>query len=767
MAENIGNAFTPNPIYRFLFILILGLSLRPEITQADNIFAAIPADNSDNVNSVSANGPVTFARQVTDLKRGSDVKIEEILVTASRRETSLQELSMSVSVISGSLLHDAGARQFEDYASLVPGLSFGKALGFNKLTLRGVASGSLGEHQPTVGLYLDETPMPQTQSGFESHPDPHLLDVDRMEVLRGPQGTLYGAGAMGGVLKIIHNQPNVEHQEGQLEGFMATTDGGEPSYLTQGTVNLPLVTEQVALRASAFKSQDGGYIDNIDRGNDVNDFSRRGGRLTLGWHINDSIRLTASTMGQEDKLDSFGRDDHAYPRYTQAGSISEPREDQWSLSNVTIESRWQDIDLVYNLAFLDRDVESTTDLTFFMQNNFGAPIPTTVINTLEDRNWTHELRLHNDAANRWNWLVGIYYQNSDAVFDQDTFAPGLDDLLEGATEFFGAKDKLFITMYDLHIEQTDLFGELSYLISDHWRLTVGNRWHNIDQDFDRSQLGLFHGGFNGLSERSSEHGTTPRVSLSYLPDSQSTYYATYAEGFRPGGSNENLSGDFCLQRNAEFGIETSGTFKSDSLQSFELGLRKQWQTIGLYVSGAAYRIERRDMPVAVFPECGITINVADATSEGAEIEIGYQPIDALELTLALAYINSQIDRDTPQAALAKGDPIPMVPEWSTNIAATYRFALPNGWRSILWLNYQFVDDRTGVFGLEGFGGEKLPAYSIVDFQLTLVDRQLEYRFSVDNLFNEDAVYFRHENLLFNADIVSRPRTAGLGITYHF
>ncbi|HUF08229.1 MAG TPA: TonB-dependent receptor [Rhodothermales bacterium] len=701
-------------------------------------------------------------------EKSDPILLEEITVTANRRENTLQKTPMSVSVIKGEDLYDRGADQAKDYAGLIPGLSLSDPSGFNKLTLRGISSSGLMEHHALTGLYLDDSPIshPGAGGGFEGHPDPYLLDLDRIEVVRGPQGTLYGAGAMGGVVKIITREPVFDRTEGRVDISLGVIERGETTQVIETIVNVPLVPDRAALRVVAFANDQGGYIDNIDRGPDVNDRLRQGARISLNWHPGDKRRFSASITGQQDRSEDIPQDDHGLPDFTQAGSIPHERADDWLLASLTSEYQWRQKDIVFTTSFLNRSTDVQGNLTKLVFALFGAPLPTTILNRLDTRELTHELRISGEGGERLGWLAGVFYQDRDARFTQNVDSPGLDELTGGLTEFFGAKDKLFVTEYDGREKQLDWFGELSYRLSPRWTLTAGNRWYRIDQRVDRFQSGVLFEGPTGLNGNRHDSDVTPKIGLAFYPDAQTTYYATIAHGYRPGGSNLNVEGAFCQGRFAEIGLDPPFTFGPDSLRSYEAGWRQQWPGRQLYVAAGGYHIERTDIPVGVFPECGVIINAGEAVSDGAELEISYLPIRGLVLTAAAGYVDSRISEDAPLAVLVKGDPIPMVPKWAATASGSYWFSLTKRWTGNVRLDYRFVDERPGAIGLDSFG-RPAPAYQLTDMSATMMGRHWQYKLSIDNLFDERAVYFRHGGFLRSADIVNQPRTLALRISRLF
>lgn len=700
-------------------------------------------------------------------EKSDPILLEEITVTADRRENTLQNTPMSVSVVKGEDLYDRGADQVKDHAGLVPGLSLSDPSGFNKLTLRGISSSGLMEHQALTGLYLDDSPIthPGAGAGFEGQPDPYLVDLDRIEVVRGPQGTLYGAGAMGGVVKIITREPVFDRTEGRVDISLGMIERGETTQLIETIVNVPLVPDRAALRIVAFANDQGGYIDNIDRGPDVNDRLRQGARISFNWHPNDDLRFAASITGQQDRFE-IPQDDHALPDFTQAGSIPHQREDDWILANVTSEYRWRQKDIVLTTSFLNRATDNQGDLTKLVSALFGAPLPTTILNRLDTKELTHELRISSEDGQRWGWLAGVFYQDRDARFTQDVDSPGLDELTGGLTEFFGAEDKLFVTGYHGPQKQLDWFGELSYRLSPRWTLTAGNRWYKVDQRVDRFQSGILFGGRHGLNANRHDSDVTPKIGLALYPNARTTYYGTIAQGYRPGGSNLNVEGAFCEGRFAGIGLDPPLTFRPDSLRSYEVGWRQQWPGRQLYVAAGGYHIERDDIPVGVFPECGVIVNAGEAVSDGAELEVSYLPVRGLVLTAAAGYVDSRISEDAPLAALEKGDPIPMVPKWAATASGSYWFSITNRWTGNLRLDYRFVDERPAAIGLSMFG-RQAPAYQLTDMSATMTDGHWQYRLSIDNLFDERAVYFRHAGFLRSADIVNQPRTLALRISRLF
>jgi len=704
----------------------------------------------------------------TDSKE--EKEIEHIIVTATRRKVSLQEISLSISVIGEDVLSNSLATKTLDYVKLVPGLVANRTFDFNKITLRGVSSSSFSEPQAVVGIYLDETPI--THPGIlTGHPDPHLIDVQRIEVLRGPQGTLYGAGAMGGVIKIIGNQPDMLSDEGWIDGSVSHTDKGAPSYLLQGMINLPITSQNAAIRGSIFKEVDGGFIDHINLGKDINNFRRVGGRIAGTWQATNNLKFTATIHGQNDYSGSTPRDDVSQPNYTMAGVVAEPFNDDWISGNLTIDYEMSHLHLVSSSSYMDRDSKFAFDLTnIFMPFAFGNNNPTSIENEADINEFSQEIRLFTVGNSNWQWLAGIFYQRRDFIFKQDTFSPGLDNLFGGLTEIFGAKDKLFVSEIDSDLKQLDIFAEVSYKINDSWRLTMGARRYDIEQTFIRDQLGFLLGGPGHFEGSLDDTDITSKLSVAYYPSNDTTIYSTIAEGYRPGGSNE-IATDFCDSDLADIGLsEVPMTFSPDNLISSEIGLRHKWSEQKLYFNLAVYHIKRDNIPLTISLDCGtaFVMNAGKSVSDGGEMEITYLPTDSLQLTINGAYTDSHMVDSLEIANITKDDRIPLVPYWSLGAAATYTFAVLNNLPAYFRLDFTYVGKQIEKFGLDAFSGkDEIEAYSLFNLNIGWESDEWSYQIFSENILNKRISLFNHDNFLLQADFINRPRTIGMRLVYEF
>ena len=660
--------------------------------------------------------------------------LEEVVVTAQKRTENLQSVPISIQAFSTERLDALQINAFEDYTKFMPSVSIttlgpGSGLAY----FRGVASGENNNHSgpaPSVGMYLDEQPITTIQGSL----DVHLYDIERVEALAGPQGTLFGASSQAGTIRIITNKPDPAAFDAGIGLEYNTVAHGDQGYLAEGFVNLP-VDERTAIRLVGWSRHDAGYIDNVAGArtfptsggcisntrnrppgcdpapirtkNDFNDVDTYGGRAALRWEINDEWSITPQYMAQnQSSRGSFAYDpavgDLKIVRY-----YPERWEDNWSQAALTIEGKIGNFDITYAGAWLDRQDEGNndySDYSYFYDvccgygsywgDDTGTPLPNPsqyIEFTDEYDRQTHELRVTSPQDQRLRFVLGAFYQQQDHKIFQNYKIDGLGGFLDEdgnyvPIEVTGWPDTIWLTNQLRKDKETAVFGELYFDILDNLTATAGLRWFKTEN----SLKGFF--GFNAnyssnygealcfsdaqfrgspctnLDDEVSSEDTVPKFNLTYRFDGDKLVYATYSEGFRPGGINRN---------------GTVAPYKPDYLTNYELGWKSTWG--GRFrLNGAIFREEWDDIQYSFLPPSGsgLTVikNAGNATVDGIEMDVSWAATDALMVYGGLTWLDARLskdyvpDPDEPPAAF-KGDQLPIAPEFKANVTGRYSFRL--------------------------------------------------------------------------------------------
>lgn len=495
--------------------------------------------------------------------------VEEIVVTALRRDTLLQETPISLFAVSGRELADRGIDNVSDLMRASPGLTvIDQGPGQRRLVIRGIQSA--GESQ--VGLYYDEAPLgggaPSTtnDAGLRM-PEVRLVDVARIEVLRGPQGTLYGAGSMGGTVRVLFNKPSQEY-EAAADGSFEMVEEGDQNYQLNGMVNLPLLEDQLAIRGVFYYRDRGGYVDNLTlRREDINEEDSRGGRVMLRYQPTDAMMLDASVHLQRD--DGYlAAWELPVGAYNTAVPTQLPVTDDFDLYNLTLNWDLDFATLTGVTSLFKRDLLVTVDASRLMGRfgPLGAPFRPGILNQPQDiENRSHELRLSSNSADALTWTAGAYWEERDAfTLTEQQLADQASGLpVEPRRVIFGR------TIKDV-LEQRAVFGELSYDVNEALNLTVGGRYF----DYSKSITGETTVGFALVGApfptppttvESDDGGWVSKLNVSYKIASDALLYMQASEGFRSGGANQII------------GLPTALTpYEADSLWNYEIGAKTGW-----------------------------------------------------------------------------------------------------------------------------------------------------------------------------------------------
>ncbi|MCE9650476.1 MAG: TonB-dependent receptor [Parvibaculum sp.] len=703
----------------------------------------------------------------TDASKSDASKIETIVVTAEKRSESLQNVSLAISALTGDRLEQLGANKFEDMALSAPGVAFLSNGGaYDKVVMRGITAGNVAEAQtPATGFYLDDVPL---SSNFTSGgSDLRLFDVNRMEVLRGPQGTLYGGGAMGGAIRIITNQPDATAYEakGEVTGADIPNRAGE--YDLNGMINIPLVKDRLALRAVAVFHNQNGYVSDPNAGKSgVNDNEVSGGRVALKWDMSPDLSATMTGIFQRSHYDGVGfvdTDANKQPLQgdlTQQRNYAEPSTAVTKVGNLTINYEMPWATLVSSSSYADNTTDVYTDGSHNIGALFpGSPADLSVLDDSEE-SYVEEVRLVSTSFDPIKWIIGGYYKHGDLVaFQKETldpsspfaFAPPLSYYTRSRSETYAA------------------FGELTYRFAPRWDVTAGLRYTSVPTNFQQNIWGSLlliptPSAAIASSTTSTSSDLTPKFEITYRPTDEALIYVEAAKGFRPGSPNADLPPGI-------LSLPSPDPLKPDQLWNYELGGKSSWFDGRLVANGAVYLIRWEDMQVVGFRADGLPYfaNAGNADSKGVELEIQARPADAWLFTLSGAYTDAHFTKDTPSLGVVDGERLATVPRLSGTVAVDYSWPLTDTAAGFAHFDVRYESDKTVGYDAKA-AGIKTDPYAIGNFRVGAdLDGGVEAAIFVDNIWNERAqLAINTSDMPYRLRVlVAQPRTVGLTVSKSF
>jgi len=787
---------------------------RKPLARAVSAALAAPAFASIAVSPV-------FAQQAAPL--------EEIIVTAQKREENLQDVAVSVQVLGNQQIEQLNLNNFADYIEFLPTVSWiSERPGVAQVYMRGIASGGDGVHSgsmPSVGVYLDEQPVTTINRIL----DVHIYDISRIETLAGPQGTFFGASSQAGTLRIITNKPEIGKFESAFDVGLTSVENGDVGYALEGFTNLP-INDRMALRLVGWHIENPGFIDNVPQTvtlegvgvtndnaalveDNFNDSTSTGGRALLKIDLNDNWTLTPGLMAQEQDTNGVFTHDPEDVGDLQTGRFfAEEYDYSWYQASLTLEGQIGGLDLVYAGAYLDMDQDSIDDYTHYAQyldNFYGYyggcyHYDSTTLNCtdpsqriLSDETFTklsHEFRLQSAQDERFRWMVGLFTQKQEHDFDLRWDVPDMDPdfapirlnawpygtVVEGTNTVWQTRQ--------VRVDRDDaVFGELSFDFTDQLTGVVGYRYF----DFENSLFG-YTGGLNrcldandepqypcfdvapNVSDVSKGNGDTIKLSVNYNFTDSIMAYATYSEGFRPGGVNRAVTA-------------TLPKYDPDFVDNYEIGWKTTLLDGRMRFNGAVYYLEWTNFQFSFldFDVSPLTIiqNIGQAETRGAEFDMVFAATDSLTLSLSGSYndaelqepywrtVDEQLAGDPPRAPA--GTEMPFVPKLQGTAIARYEF-LESRWPSYLQAAVAYTDDSWSNLELDL--RQKQEAYTIVNLAAGVTVSEWNVDLFIDNATDERAQIVRYGQGYFDpfdaiiqdtSTLVNRPRSFGLRIGRRF
>ncbi len=753
------------------------------------------------------------------LQSASAAELEEVIVTAVKRDTSLQEVPLSVVAITGESLESAGIEDFDDLTSSVPSLSLkSSGPGRTKLNIRGISAAT--GFAPTVSYYVDEMPISTISSGSSTSfaqtvVSPKMFDLKRVEILRGPQGTLFGSSSMGGTVRLITNQPNLDEFEGKVGGEISSTSDGGLNYRANTMLNI-VTGENSALRLVGSRTDRDGFVDrvfddgagNAGRVEDVDTEETDTFRASFRYQLTDSTYIQPMYFYQKTTMDGKPNFDGPSSNPTTQNrrfDAAEPFEDQFEMASLTLRSDFENFTLMINASTIDREFTNSEDMTdavdfLGIPGIFGygpAPAAAYVDEWVDLEDETFEMRLTSASGADLQWVVGVYSKEAESQADYN---------MQRGFEYVTDKG-LANTRDNNKYDETAIFGEASLDFADSFNVTLGLR--SLDYNFSQRKAdwgyvyrsgspipnpGKAEDEANILDVKASDSEVHYRAIVSWNAFETGQLYFSSSDATRPGGGNRTIPRSTdpneaiafaCDQELNALGISGNpSSYGGDSVENLELGLKMEpsdaWR-----INAAVYRITWDDIQqrISTSGACGFnpTLNVGEAESTGAELEIVGAITDSLTLTAGIGYTNAEFTESVPQAGVTKGDLIPDVPEFTAAAALDWSTPFRSGELYALG-SVNYVDETLEIQGTSSTDVSACctidstnvrPSYTLVNLRIGYIsDSNWQASLFIDNATDEEA-YFSYNDAIvvnvpgFDRTARNRPRTIGIAAQFDF
>ena len=711
------------------------------------------------------------AQQAPSDDQSQSQALGTIVVTAEKRSEDIQQVPMSISVIDASQLEDLHATQLSDYASYLPGFTLinGGTPGQASLGIRGIAPLSAGA---TVATYIDETPLGTSSNygaGSTNVLDLLPYDIQSFELLRGPQGTLYGASAFGGVVRYVTKQPDLDASSWHVGADTFSEEGaGDLGYSGRFAFNAPLVPGQVALSASIGRQQSPGYTDNVQLNKkDQDDFWQQAARAELLWKASDDVSVKISAL--QSKTDADSASATALDPTTLKPIYGDLKDNNYFFEPYNADVDYYNATVNWNLGWADfvsstNYQQNTTNYADDASLVYGAALPylglpsaglSLVTYGLKLYKTTQEFRLTSKEDDHVEWLVGLFYTDENAKQNQAASGQNLD-----YTPITGL-DPLAVFALPSTYKEYAGFGDLTYKFNPLFDISAGVRWAHNDQTFQQISSGPLAGGGATFEGDSSQdvftYSFSPR--LHFSPDSMA--YLRVASGYQPGGPNVALPG-------------VPPSVEASTLTNYELGWKAMFDDHRVMFDAAVYDIEWDKIQVsAVANGLSYLANGGTARSRGVEFSTLFMPTTGLRLGLNGAYTNAELTEDVPSLGGLDGDRLPNIPKWAWSATVDYSFPLSGTWTGRVGGGLRYVGDSMSAFPS---GSNPLPqdSYTAIDLNADASNDHWTLRLFVKNLTDERV--YTNLTPLSNAatgqveqvrGIPLQPRTIGVGFDYKF
>ncbi|MDB9999456.1 TonB-dependent receptor [Porticoccaceae bacterium] len=709
-------------------------------------------------------------------------QIDEIIVTASKRKTSLQDTSVAISVLSEDTIEKRGLVDMNDYLATIPGASFIEYDVTNKkIILRGLSVGPQ-DPQGTASAYLGEMPVSSALAAF----DVALVDVERIEVLKGPQGTLFGSNSLGGLVRTIPMSPNLNEMGGNLKVDFSTQDeSDDTNHSLTGAINIPLIEDQLALRIAAYQFNEAGYIDIVSSPaqdaiaaatgataivkDDSNSSTNEGVRASLLWQPTEDLKVSLIYGTQKNDVDNTSDVSTYLPGY-QISYLNTPATATSDLeySNLVIEYDFGWASLLSSSSLLNNESEYLVNVFSINRSSVFGPAQSGVF---QDTNLkTQEIRLVSHLNGPWEYLAGVFYEKAE--LDGSNLLDWIGDITANP---FGA-ERLQDLQTDLNYEQKALFGDISYQFNEQWLLTLGGRHFQYDRIDTNTSIG--NAPFNGADseEDIGESGNIYKANLAFTPNENTLIYGQWSEGFRLGRGQAVPNSALCdVDDNPGILDGTDGVLtprvESDTTANLELGLKLSLLDNRLAVNTAIFKTDWDNLPTRISSTSdtcpagtAIVNNIGSAQSQGIEVDATYL-LDAWQLNLSASYMDTK--RTNTRPPIEEGERLVYAPRTNATAGVQYNFML-NDYSGFVRTDISYVGEYASAERAFAFRAAPAGDYVDASLHIGITMNQWDLTFYGTNLTgNEDVRISNGAVGDITKGIRAVPRKLGVKVSYDF
>jgi iron complex outermembrane receptor protein len=747
--------------------------------------------------------PAAVAQESTE-DRGGPIRLEEIVVTATKRSESLQDVPVAVTAITAEDIAARGFTNYSDYVNTVPNM-FMQDLGpgQTQIYIRGlVAEGGSGF---PVATYFGEavTSVLTNNGGFANL---RLVDIDRVEVLRGPQGTLFGANSLAGVLRVVPNAPNLnDFQVNVAARGWSTAHSDDGSEHFEGVINVPLINDQLGVRLVAYQDHIAGYLDNVVPAAAPNDYSAGfgappgtlvipghaaftrkdinsedtwGARGAVTWKPTDALHVDLSYVAQEVRLNSEAGAQQAYGEYViqrplDLYSRGEDLEEE-RIGQFVVGYDWSAVSLTSASAYTRLERYTAEDIGFLAVTAGLGDQLWPLLDRSKGESFTEEVRAQSRGDGPFQWLAGYFYLNTQFNLAQDVpdyscpaclpeVLAGQPFALETLGNTIGEKQK-----------QQSVFAEASYSFTPQWTVGVGGRYlRDYLESFSPATEGFLGGGTQAAAPPVGGENSifNPSAYIRFKANEDMTYYVQAGRGFRSGTANQVLAYDPNGPCGATAKLDGVGPLTSpDTLWTYELGLKSAWADNRIETNIALFHQTWEGVQLPAAQPCGFngTVNGGDASGNGAELETTARLTKAWSANLTASYVYNKFNSVNPGVGFNVGERVPGAPEENASAGLQYNFSLFNSWNGYARADYAYVGDVHYVFGVGTTAAPLLQGgYGQANLRLSMQRQQLGFDVYARNVTDKRAAEATGDPTQGGYTYMIRPREIGVEVRYSF
>jgi iron complex outermembrane receptor protein len=695
----------------------------------------------------------------------SPTTVADIVVTATRRAEKVQNVPASITALPQSFIQDTGAQKLADVAAAVPGLSLDQGLsGSQVFTIRGANTTSLfANTQSPVGLYIDEVPVLDPFLPI-SVPQLQLFDVNRVEVLLGPQGTLFGAGSLGGAIRVITNKPNMSQYEAATEDTVRGASHGASSYAFNGMVNLPLVKDKLALRVDGFYDHNGGWVYNTGRQEkDANRNEVSGGRAELRWTPTADFAVTGTYSTENNRIHDAGYTVYGSADYVNNNVIPQHVNGENKVYNVVAEYDLPWATFTSSTSYLTKSSALQDDVTQVVKSITKVNALSPIVDDISSKEFIQEFRLASKSNGPFRWLVGAYYQNYRFRDHETIQQTGAGAAL---ARFGYPTDLLEDDLFSVHMVEDAAFGEISYDFTPKLTLTVGGRvfYESPKVQIDQIQPAYFIGPAAVINHGARYTSGTPKINLSYkaLPDV--LFYGQITEGYRSGNANLSPNQDPVSK------TPIPGTYGPDYLWNYEIGAKTQLFDRRLTLNASAYYIDWKNILLQQQTSGAGDVyvgNAGNATIKGVELEVVARPVQAVELGTSLSYHDGKLNSVQKGTQALPGDRLPGSAPFTAYAYGQYKFKITDEVAAFVRSDYSYTGQTFNLLKTATTTPLSYGNYSSFGAQLNFSYRNYELLVFGTNLADTRGRLNAQALAGVKQAVLQAPRTIGLTLRAHY